>query len=564
MSSSRSVVTSTMTQSSTSRVDKKLKRRSRDHINSSVGKKFKTDSKRKSISKSSFVADDHNDSENVSQDHDDGHMRLLNEFRANRSLNHDIKFDPRRVRILKLGRSRTAVVNDDTLNGDVDGGVVYWMSRDSRVQDNWAMIYAQRLAIERQVPLHVCFCLTSSFLNASLRQFDFLLEGLKSVQRECHELNIGFHVLDGSGDLTLNDWVQTNNISAVVCDFNPLRVVRDWVATVKSQLAPHVFFAQVDAHNIVPCWQASLKQEVYASTFRPKVLNQLDRFLTEFPSVIVHPYGKNRTAADIDWKYLLQSRDANKSVLPVKWAVPGYDHAVKSLYIFIQDNLSKYASLRNNPTTTVISNLSPWFHFGQISVQRVVLKILSLKPSHPDSVDRYIDEVVVRRELADNFCFYNDRYDCVEGAPQWAQETIEQHKYDHRSYIYNLTELASCQTHDELWNSAQAQLRCEGKMHGYMRMYWAKKIMEWTPSADMALGYAIFLNDHYSVDGRDPNGYVGCMWSICGVHDRPFKERKIFGRIRYMNYAGCKRKFNVDLYIAKYKIKNSQQECVIV
>jgi len=168
-------------------------------------------------------------------------------------------------------------------------------------------------------------------------------------------------------------------------------------------------------------------------------------------------------------------------------------------------------------------------------------------------VDNYLEELVVRRELSDNFCYYNDLYDSVKGAASWAQETLQAHADDKREYVYTKTALEEGKTHDSLWNAAQKELTVLGKMHGFMRMYWAKKILEWTASPEEALEIAIYLNDKYSLDGRDPNGYVGCMWSICGIHDQGWKEREVFGKIRYMNYNGCKRKFDVDAYVQRIR-----------
>jgi deoxyribodipyrimidine photo-lyase len=159
--------------------------------------------------------------------------------------------------------------------------------------------------------------------------------------------------------------------------------------------------------------------------------------------------------------------------------------------------------------------------------------------------------MIVRRELSDNFCFYNEKYDLFEGFPAWARESLSAHRQDIRPYLYELSNFEAAETHDPLWNAAQIEMVVRGKMHGYMRMYWAKKILEWSHTAQDALATAIYLNDTYSLDGRDPNGYAGIAWSIGGIHDRPWFERDIIGKIRYMNYNGCRRKFDVDAYIAK-------------
>ena len=217
---------------------------------------------------------------------------------------------------------------------------------------------------------------------------------------------------------------------------------------------------------------------------------------------------------------------------------------------FINHRLDEYDSLRNYPERDGQSGLSPYLHFGQISAQRIALAVTAAE-APAASKKAFLEELIVRRELSDNYCFYNKNYDHFEGVPNWAKITLNKHRDDPREFLYSPEQLEQALTHDDLWNSAQKEMVITGKMHGYMRMYWAKKILEWTGSPEEALAVAIFLNDKHSLDGRDPNGYAGIAWSIGGVHDRPWGERKIFGMIRYMNYNGCLRKFNVKEYIRK-------------
>eukprot|EP00252_Welwitschia_mirabilis_P013725 TRINITY_DN3022_c0_g1_i3.p1 TRINITY_DN3022_c0_g1~~TRINITY_DN3022_c0_g1_i3.p1 ORF type:complete len:340 (-),score=58.79 TRINITY_DN3022_c0_g1_i3:353-1372(-) len=192
-------------------------------------------------------------------------------------------------------------------------------------------------------------------------------------------------------------------------------------------------------------------------------------------------------------------------------------------------------------------------HFGfmlrGLQVVERNLKVLGIPFFLFQSVDAFLEELIIRRELADNFCFYQTHYDSLQGAWEWARKTLIEHASDKREHIYTREQLEKAETFDPLWNASQLEMVYHGKMHGFMRMYWAKKILEWTEGPDVALATAIYLNDKYELDGRDPNGYVGCMWSICGVHDQGWRERPVFGKIRYMNYAGCKRKFDTDRYI---------------
>jgi deoxyribodipyrimidine photo-lyase len=267
--------------------------------------------------------------------------------------------------------------------------------------------------------------------------------------------------------------------------------------------------------------------------------------LEDFPAIQRHPFTW-QSWEENDWKAAEGSIRAN-NIPEVKWIEPGEAAARENLAIFLDHKLSRYDSERNDPTRDGQSNLSPYLHFGQISAQRVALQVLD-SMQDPSS---FLEELMVRRELADNFCYYNSYYDSFNGFPNWAKETLREHQKDRREYIYTLKEMEAAQTHDDLWNAAQMEMIHKGKMHGYLRMYWAKKILEWTKSQQDALQVATYLNDRYELDGRDPNGYTGIAWSIGGVHDRAWKERAIFGKVRYMSYKGASNKFDVKAYIRK-------------
>merc|ERR1712194_635583 len=251
-----------------------------------------------------------------------------------------------------------------------------------------------------------------------------------------------------------------------------------------------------------------------------------------------------------------KSLQVDRSVSIVEAFTPGTAAALKRLASFCKgERLKSFSMLRNDPMKDVSSNLSPYLHFGQISAQRCALAAKAcgrVGGAVKKSSESFIEELVVRKELADNFCFYNPYYDSLKGCSGWAQASLKKHEKDKREHIYSRKELETGKTHDELWNAAQLQMVSEGKMHGFLRMYWAKKILEWTESPAVALSTAQYFNDKYSLDGRDPNGFVGIGWSIMGIHDMGWKERPIFGKIRFMNYAGCKRKFKVNEFVLKY------------
>ncbi|XP_015793374.1 deoxyribodipyrimidine photo-lyase [Tetranychus urticae] len=460
----------------------------------------------------------------------------------------DFKFNKKRVRML----SDCKVASEDC------GAILYWMSRDGRVEDNWALLYAQRLALKFKVPLHVCYCLVPVFLDASIRGFHFLLGGLEEVEKDLLSRNIHFHLLLGAPPEVLPKFVSDNNIGGVVCDFAPLKVPMRWVNEVCKKLPEDVPLCQVDAHNIVPCWVASEKLEYAARTIRPKITNKLPEFLTHFPPVVLHPYSSDVKYERVDWVRAEKSLKCDRSVPDVNWIKPGYRAGIKMLSDFVEKKIRWYNDKRNDPSQDVQSNLSPYFHFGQIAPQRAVLVVQKYKKQYKESVEAWVEEAVIRRELADNFCFYNPNYDSLKGAPEWAQKTLNDHRKDKRPYVYTKKEFEDGKTHDPLWNACQMQLVRDAKLHGYMRMYWAKKILEWSKSPEEALEIAIYLNDNFELDGRDPNGFVGCLWSVGGIHDQGWGERAIFGKIRYMNYEGCKRKFDINTFMAKYKTISSK------
>jgi deoxyribodipyrimidine photo-lyase len=445
----------------------------------------------------------------------------------------------KRVRILKKGKTKI-------------GPVALWMSRDQRVNDNWALLFAQELAIRQKSSLAVMFCLVPKFLGATIRQYSFMIKGLKEVERELKKRGIPFFLLAGSPENEIPRFIMGNKVSALITDFNPLRIKKEWEDSIAEQI--NIPFYQVDAHNIVPCWIASSKQEYSARTFRPKINRLLSEFFVEYPAIRKHPILWKGALSRIDWETSLETLDIDINIPEVYWIKPGEKAARRALNDFNNNKLSRYDKLRNDPTNAGQSDLSPYLHFGQISGQRVALEVLkypalSLLAKGSTSEEAFLEELIVRRELSDNFCFYNTHYDKVTGFPDWAKKTLNEHRKDRRDYIYTVQQFEYAKTHDNLWNAAQMEMVKKGKMHGYMRMYWAKKILEWTESPEKAMEVAIYLNDRYELDGRDPNGYAGIAWSIGGVHDRAWNERPVFGKIRYMSYNGCKAKFDVKRYI---------------
>jgi deoxyribodipyrimidine photo-lyase len=425
------------------------------------------------------------------------------------------------------------------------GPIALWMSRDQRANDNWALLFAQELALKQKTPLVVVFCLVPEFLGAGRRQYAFMLKGLQEAEQSLAKKNIPFFLLSGSPAQKLLQFIRRYRIGALVKDFDPLRIKRKWTDAVVKKIDIPVY--EVDSHNIVPCWIASWKQEYGAYTLRPKIHRFLLEFLEEIPPLKKYPFPWQERIIKPDWEKRIRSLGID-NIPEVKWIRPGEKAAYEMMHDFITKKLHVYGEQRNDPMKDVQSNLSPYLHFGQISAQRVALEV-SKTDVDKKSRESFLEELIVRRELADNYCFYNNNYDHVEGFPEWARKTLSDHRKDKRKYIYTLKQFENAETHDGLWNAAQMEMVRRGKMHGYIRMYWAKKILEWTISPEKAMEIAIYLNDRYELDGRDPNGYAGIAWSIGGVHDRAWNERPVFGKIRYMSYAGCKAKFDVKKYI---------------
>jgi deoxyribodipyrimidine photo-lyase len=286
---------------------------------------------------------------------------------------------------------------------------------------------------------------------------------------------------------------------------------------------------------------------------RPKIHKVLEEFLDEYPELRVMKKYESISLDPIDWENIFDSLNIDMTVKEIDWLKSGENHAQNQLENFLKNGFESYSELRNDPSKNGLSNFSPYLHFGQISSQQIALQIKKVFLNHY-STEPFLEELIVRKELSDNFCYYNNSYDSFGGFPEWAKKTLNDHRKDEREYNYSTSEFENSQTHDDLWNAAQTEMIITGKMHGYVRMYWAKKILEWTSSPEEALKIAIYLNDKYELDGRDPNGYTGCAWAIGGLHDRAWAERPVFGKIRYMNSNGARRKFNVDSYIQKNKI----------
>lgn len=456
---------------------------------------------------------------------------------------------------MKVDRRRVRTLREGTFDGD---SVVYVMSRDFRASDNWALLYAQEIALAHKVPLCVLVHFGKNFIETNERQHRFLIDGLEEVARDLEFSNIPFFLTFGDWKKEVAQFVQIHKVGAIVTDFSPLHEMRWWWDEVSHGSSTPIY--EVDAHNIVPCFVASDKEEYAAYTLRRKLRKLYDEFKGNIPKLKRHPHDWGRDAIAcwprgvdhtgctlIDWNGVRKFRKSESDVAPVNWYLPGEREAHRTLERFRKMSLKHYGKKQADLNSSVNTDLSPYIRFGFLSAQRALHEIEKVR-GNEKSKRAFLEELFVRRELAENFCFYNEHYNNFEGLRDWAKETLTAHEGDEREYAYTFEEFEAGKTHDSLWNAAQMELVKRGKMHDSMSMYWAKKILEWSATPEDAVETAIKLNDRYSLDGRDPNGYAGILSSIGGLHDRPRPERPIYGKIRYINEAGCRRKFDVKAY----------------
>jgi deoxyribodipyrimidine photo-lyase len=431
-----------------------------------------------------------------------------------------------------------------------EGGrcVLYWMQRAQRGVDNEALNLAIALGNAMGLPVLAAFGLTADYPGAQRRHYRFLLDGLVDAAHDLERRGVPMVVRLGRPDAIVPALAEQAGAAMVVGDENPLRVAMQWRERVAREL--RVPFYLVDADVVVPT--SHLPTEEYAArTIRPKIHRLLDDYLRPIadPSARVRWEGSPPAGEPIDPDGLLRALEGGGVT-----EVPGYRggsrEAMRRLRLFIGERLPRYATDRNEPTPYCTSELSAHLHFGHISPTTIAMAV-SGSDAPRESVDAYLEELIVRRELSVNFVARNPDYDRLDGCPGWAIKTLAKHAGDPRPVVYMARQLEEAETHDPLWNAAQDEMVVTGRMHNYLRMYWAKKILEWSPDAETAFGIAVDLNDRYEMDGRDPNGYTGVAWAIGGKHDRPWPERPIFGTVRFMSYESTRKKFNSAAYIAR-------------
>jgi len=433
--------------------------------------------------------------------------------------------------------------------------VVYWMQRAQRAVDNPALETAIRTANLLGKPVVVYFQLVSGVPGASMRHYHFVMEGLRDIASDLTRRGVGFVVRAHPPDGFLG-FCEEVRPAVIIGDENPLRDAERHKWTIADRVpAP---YWTVDADVIVP--SRLLKKEHYAArTIRPRIHEHLERFLVPVRQHTVrHRWTSSRRLHSLRPDLpALELLHIDRSIEPTGQFRGGTREARRRLRQFVASSLDGYGRTRNRPERDATSRLSPYLHFGHLGPHTVALAV---RDANAPDADRkaFLEELIVRRELAVNFVRFNPYYDQLASAEPWAARTLQAHAADPRPRLYSPQRLERAETHDPLWNAAQEQMVTGGWMHGYLRMYWAKKILEWSPTAADAFAVAVDLNDRYELDGRDPNGYAGIAWAIAGKHDRAWgPERPVFGKIRYMSYASTSRKFDSGTYIDRAGTKST-------
>jgi len=449
---------------------------------------------------------------------------------------------------MPIQSTRIKTLNDaDICKGDY---VLYWMQQSQRAACNHALEFAVQQANKLNRMLLVVFGLMDDYPEANLRHYTFMLEGLKETRAALASRGIKMVLhLGHPPEVALS---LGRRASMIICDRGYLRHQRAWRRQVAKQAPCPV--VQVESDVVVPVEVVSEKAEYAARTIRPKIHRHLESYLVGLKQTIVkHPsLGLNVKGIDLDdIEQLVQNLNLDRSVAPVSALFKGgTSQALKRFDGFIRQRLKYYDQHSNQPQTSDISHMSPYLHFGQISPLYLALKLSRAPDSLKAVKDAYIEQIVVRRELAMNFAFYTSRYDGYTCIPGWARKTLADHEHDTREYLYSRRQLENAATHDPYWNASMMEMKHTGFMHNYMRMYWGKKILEWSSTPQKAFRTTLAINNKYFLDGRDPNSYTGVAW-IYGVHDRAWTERPIFGKTRYMAASGLERKCDIAAYVKK-------------
>ena len=432
---------------------------------------------------------------------------------------------------------------------DPDGKcVVYWMQRAQRALDNPALDLAVKVGNELNKPVVVFLAPVPFYPHANLRHYAFLADGIPDIAEALAARGVGF-VLRPYPNHHLVKFCGEVRACMVVGDENPMREPEDWRVRVSRQLRVPLW--TVDADVIVPS-RLLTHEHFGARTIRPRLRERLPHFLGDLENDEARvPWTPSAGLASLPQDADFSSEwSIDRSVQKASNLHGGSKQALQTLHFFIKEKLNTYAERRNHPEQDGTSCLSPYLHFGHIG-PHTIARAVQEAAAPAAAKEAFLEQLIVRRELAINFVRFNPFYDSMESIESWAERSLAEHAADERPVVYSDDQLNNAETHDPLWNAAHKQMVLTGWMHNYLRMYWAKKILEWSPSVASAVRRTVWLNDRYEMDGRDPNGYAGIAWAILGKHDRAWFDRPIFGKVRYMSLASTSKKFDSKRYISQ-------------
>ena len=460
--------------------------------------------------------------------------------------------------------------------------ILYWMTSARRPQFNFALEHAIDLANQYGKGLIVFEGLRMDYRWASDRFHQFVKEGMLVNQAAFKNSNVHYIPCLETPNTPIKAilWSLIDNAASVVTDYFPA-----FFLPKMTQLAADkcpVQFEQIDGNGIYPIW-ATDRYYTTAHSFRRHIQKTVAPYLNDFPvenplPALKNTYtpSENEFSKDMLSMFHQDIASVELSTLPIDHSVQaisdrkgGFGEARKRLIHFMNNGLKKYDTDRQSADNDPSSGLSPYLHFGHISAHEMVLRIWTLykwDPSMvaekatgsrekwwnlPAPVEAILDQIITWRDLGFIYCHHDPSYATYESLPEWARITMEEHLSDTRPYIYSLKEFEEAKTHDPIWNAAQRQLVKEGRMHNYLRMLWAKKVLHWTKTPQDAVCILEELNNKYALDGRDPNSYSGIMWTL-GRFDRAWTERTVFGKIRYMTSESTKRKMKLKNYLITY------------
>lgn len=453
---------------------------------------------------------------------------------------------------MKQITERVQLLNDKNENKKAKY-IMYWMQIFKRTYDNHALKFAIEKANELDLPLLVYEGLKFYYPWASDRIHTFILEGVEEKREEFEKLGITYIFYLQKNNKSPKQTVKkiAKDAAVIVTDDFPCFIIPEHNQAIVEKAEIPVY--AVDSNGIIP--MSKFEKENYgAYTIRPRIHKILDEYFIPFEEVKIK---NKKTDIKVDCPdtlinskniaELVATCDIDHSVKPSPIYHGGTKNGRKRLKKFVKEILPNYNITRNKPEIDGSSRLSSYLHFGFLSALEVAIAVKD-SDAPEEAKDEFLEELIVRRELAYNFTNFNDKYDSLDSLPDWVQQTMREHVDDERPEVFTLKELENCETYDELWNATQREMNETGEVHNYVRMLWGKLVIQWTKNYEDAFAILEHLNNKYCLDGRNPNSYAGILWCF-GKHDRAWKEREIFGKIRYMTSNSTGKKFDSKKYI---------------